>query len=540
MGNILSNFIDDDDITDTTKLKPASVRQIIDYIATHYILTMDFNSLRKLHDIEYCDKLVILTSDIIERYFTDIQITYLAQNIKDGDHLNSNESSAEKDNMIFLYKDDIPKLDIRDPIKKKRVCIGIAKFYIKIAHVFATILTTINPVYVYKDENGNTVKADIYNRNKIPKGANVKVLKLNICDNRINALKRGSNIDFSGENDTDMDTDTIKIHPKICSINLKKNIESYDELKDLEDEPGIPELMELYYDDNYDYETGKFTGMKENTRAVFNENLRHFYTVFTDGKVMPDNYTKFSDIKLRDYHNRKECKGSNPLFKMKVKGSVSDDLFSKYAENIKQMVKKAKKNQELLLDVLNKLFVYMTDPQTNKKVIRINPDLTEDILQEVIVETRAIIIHLYLTCETDFVNGVKIYEAIVEKKILETAQNQIDTLEKTSDHLISDDDIPLPAEIDELEEIANSKIQKQKNEVVKKKEKIRDEQIKLDFISKPKQGNPAPLVNVNINMGNNVETNDKLLQTEPPQVAVATETKGGRRKLSKNVSRRKH
>lgn len=529
MGNILSNFIDDDDITDTTKLKPASVRQIIDYIATHYILTMDFNSLKKLHDIEYCDKLVILTSDIIERYFTDIQITYLAQNIKDGDPLNSNEASVEKDNMIFLHKDDIRKLDIRDPIKKKRVCIGIAKFYIKIAHVFATILTTINPVYVYRDENGDTIKADIYNRNKIPKDAKVKVLKLNICDNRINALKRGSNIDFSGEIDTD--DDTIKIHPKICSVNLKKNIESHDELKNLDDEPGIPELMELYYDDNYDYETGKFTGMKEKTRAVFNENLRHFYTVFTDGNVMPDNYTKFSDIKLRDYHNMKECKGSSPLFKMKVKGSVSDDLFSKYAENIKQMIKKAKKNQELLLDVLNKLFVYMTDPQTNKKVIRINPDLTEDILQEVIVETRAIIINLYLTCETDFVNGVKIYEAIVEKKILETAQNQIDTLEQTSEHLISDDDIPLPAEIDELEEIANSKIKKQKNEVIKKNEKIHDEQTKLDFIAKPKQG--PPLVNVNINMGN-LENNDKLLQTAAP--FVATETKGGR----KNVSRRKH
>ena len=536
MGNILSNFIDDDDITDTSKLKPASVRQIIDYIATHYILTMDFNNLRKLHDIEYCDKLVILTSDIIERYFTDIQITYLAQNIKDGDPLNNNETNLEKDNMIFLYKDNIPKLDIRDPIKKKRVCIGIAKFYIKIAHVFATILTTINPVYVYKDKNGDTVKADIYNRNKIPKDAKVKVLKLNICDNRINALKRGSNIDSSGEIDTD--TDRIKIHPKICSVNLKKKIDSYDELKDfddelkdLDDEPGIPELMELYYDDNYDYETGKFTGMKENTRAVFNENLRHFYTVFTDGKIMPDNYTKFSDIKLRDYHNMKECKGSNPLLKMKVKGSVSDDLFSKYAENIKQMVKKANKNQELLLDVLNKLFVYMTDPQTKKKVIRINPDLTEDILQEVIVETRAIIINLYLTCETDFVNGVKIYEAIVEKKILETAQNQIDTLENTSHHLISDDDIPLPAEIDELEDIANSKIQKQKNEVSQKNEKIRDEQTKLDFITKPKQG--TPLVNVNINMGN-VKNHDNL----QPLAPVALEAKGGSNKRSKNISKR--
>ena len=60
MGNQISNLFNDtsDEATDTTKLKPASVKQIIDYIATYYILTMDFQSLRKLYDIEYCDKLV--------------------------------------------------------------------------------------------------------------------------------------------------------------------------------------------------------------------------------------------------------------------------------------------------------------------------------------------------------------------------------------------------------------------------------------------------------------------------------------------------
>ena len=45
---------------------------IIDFIATYYILTMDFKSLSKLSDKAYCDKLVVLTSDIIERYFTEV------------------------------------------------------------------------------------------------------------------------------------------------------------------------------------------------------------------------------------------------------------------------------------------------------------------------------------------------------------------------------------------------------------------------------------------------------------------------------------
>ena len=70
---------------------------IIDYIATYYILTMDFKSLSKLSEKVYCDKLVILTSDIIKRYFNDMEITYMAQRIKNGIEVNE----LDKDNIIF-------------------------------------------------------------------------------------------------------------------------------------------------------------------------------------------------------------------------------------------------------------------------------------------------------------------------------------------------------------------------------------------------------------------------------------------------------
>ena len=61
---------------------------IIDYIATYYILTMDFKSLSKLSEKAYCDKLVILTSDIVDRYFNDMEVTFLAQKIKAGIEVN--------------------------------------------------------------------------------------------------------------------------------------------------------------------------------------------------------------------------------------------------------------------------------------------------------------------------------------------------------------------------------------------------------------------------------------------------------------------
>ena len=72
--------------------------EVIDYIATYYILTMDFKSLRKLSEKAYCDKLVVLTSDIIKRYFNDMEITYLAQRVKNG--VEVNDLKTDKVNII--------------------------------------------------------------------------------------------------------------------------------------------------------------------------------------------------------------------------------------------------------------------------------------------------------------------------------------------------------------------------------------------------------------------------------------------------------
>ena len=60
MGNSTSN---------KNIMKFNNINESIDYIATYYILTSDFKSLSQLMNKEYCDKLVILTSDIIKNKF---------------------------------------------------------------------------------------------------------------------------------------------------------------------------------------------------------------------------------------------------------------------------------------------------------------------------------------------------------------------------------------------------------------------------------------------------------------------------------------
>jgi hypothetical protein len=411
---------------DKSENKFENFYDIIDYIATDYILTMDFKSLSKLSEKAYCDKLVVITSDIIERYFNDMEITFLSQRIKNGLEVND----LKKEKVMFIYKDNLDNLDISNDeqksIKKKRVCIGIAKFYVKIAHIFAAIVMTINPVYTYKDVTGQTIKTTLLEKDKIPKNVNRKLYKLNICDNRIRALKKGESINE--------DTGDVTLQPRICDINkLNNGLE-----KTLEDEPGIHELLTLYLDDKYDYSNGTFTGMSEDTENQFIKDLKLFYTAFTGNENMPETIKKFSHIKLKDYSKNPSCKPPNPTLNNKYTINKKDELFVKYAYNIQKMIQNAANNQYKLLSIINELFTYINDPYSGKRVIRVNPKLTDDNLQKALQNTRKFIVDLYVKCENDYVNGVKIFEAIVESKIIETTQKQIETLKKQANQIIEE------------------------------------------------------------------------------------------------------
>jgi hypothetical protein len=399
---------------------------VVDYIATYYILTMNFQSLSKLSEEAYCNKLVVLTSDIIDRYFNDMEVTFLAQRIKDGVEVND----IKNEKLSFINKDSLDNMDISNDtqksIKKKRVCIGIAKYYIKIAHIFAAIVMTINPVYTYKDSTGQTVKTPLLEKDKIPKNTKRTLYKLNICDNRIRALKR--------EKKNDEQTGNVTIQPRVCDMNIDKTGQN----KSLDDEPGIKELMRLYLDDNYDYSSGNFTGMSKETANQFKKDLKLFYTAFTGNDNMPDNIQKFSDIKLRDYSKNPGCQMPNKVLGQTYTLNKKEELFVKYADNIKKMIQSAADNQYKLLDIINELFTYVKDPFSGKRIIRINPKLTDSLLQNAIIKTRKYIIDLYVKCEADYVTGVQIYEAIVESKIVETTQKQIENLKKEANKIITE------------------------------------------------------------------------------------------------------
>lgn len=420
-----------------TATEKKSLTKVIDFVATNYILTQNFTDMRDLANIDYCNNLVVMTADIIGKKMNSQDIKYLAQRIKDGVEIN--EMVDEK--VIFFKKSDLESLDIKNETTKRRVCVGIAKFYVRVAHLFAAIVTTINPIYTYKDSNGSTVKATLMNKQTIPKGAKTSIKKFNICTQRLNALI--NNQDFDVSKDT-----TVTVKPKFCDMNYDR-VRGRD--RNLNEEPGIPELEKLYYD-KYDDDVGGFKGMTENMRKnVYEKDVARFYSAFTGNKNMPKDaqgnpaIKKFSQIPLRDFHRSKGC-STEGVYNKAYTGTLKDKLFGEYAEHVKTMMQTSEDNQNKLINVIDELFVSSLNPATGRREIVINPAITEEKLDKLVIITRNTIIDLYIKCEDDFMKGLELFEAIVEKQIVDTSKEQIAALEKTIQDSIADATAEPPSE----------------------------------------------------------------------------------------------
>ena len=74
MGNKASKTQDNDDLNVN---KPEDINTIklptlLHIVAAKYIIQSTFQDLENLHDPEYCNKLVVLTSDVIEKHLNNL------------------------------------------------------------------------------------------------------------------------------------------------------------------------------------------------------------------------------------------------------------------------------------------------------------------------------------------------------------------------------------------------------------------------------------------------------------------------------------
>ena len=480
MGNITSNvmkpfsklgLLGDSDSPSSKK----SLEHVVNYIVSKYIRQQNFKDMKELANPEYCNKLIILTAKIIAEYLDNTSIKHLA--IKKG--IDGKKMSRES--VLALDKNDLDKYDVKNPTKKRRLCIGLAKHYVQVANLFAAIATTINPKYDFVDSEGEVQTVGLEEKDEIPDDVDRKISRNNLCSNRVAVLLNNQTIKTLED---DFKNGSVTLNPQFCSFNCS----TCPVIKDLADEPGIPELEKLYYDD-YDYDTGKFDGMTPKMAELYKKDVDELYRAFTGNEAVPETVTKFSDIKLKDYYNTAQCEDGT--FNKPVKGSSINTTFYSYIENIKSMMAETKKFHNELLDILDQLFVFGINPETKDKTIVINPNLTDAILSNLTKKTITIITNLYMSCEVYFTKGIELYTKIAKKQFLITTKHQLDSLNST------------------LDEVSNTKLPD--------KEKLEDS----NLISE------KPLISVS--------ANDKATNLESSAVSLADEASSVLKTTAKNV-----
>ena len=132
-----------------------------------------------------------------------------------------------------------------------------------------------------------------------------------------------------------------------------------------------------------------------------------------------------SDIITKDYN--KDCNSTDEYVyvnnRTKPYRQEKERLFKKYTDNIKTMTAFIHKSEKELLYILNNVFV--KDERINAYNLHENIHLyTIDKLSD---DARRIIVDFYSKCEEFYVEGVQIYEAIVQNQIKHTTIRQIET-----------------------------------------------------------------------------------------------------------------
>ena len=260
----------------------------LEKLVAELLMEQSWKDMQKLEQPEHCNKLIAITSDVLQKHLNSRQIKYLANRVKDG------EPRPEKlQNVSYIPKHVLDELNRT----KQQNCQGIAKFYIKIGHVYTAIIKTINPQYVFNDRDNVKQKIPLLQYGKVPAHVEKKLEKFGFCQRRINALKYKTN-----------DDKTLTINPSPCELIQKKYRDQHGtcvtKYKTFAAEPGVPELLQLYKDVyNYDPRTGrsgKYSRITPESMKQYKRDLSLFYKTFT-GKSLPSNITRFSQIKLKDY-----------------------------------------------------------------------------------------------------------------------------------------------------------------------------------------------------------------------------------------------
>ena len=138
-----------------------------------------------------------------------------------------------------------------------------------------------------------------------------------------------------------------------------------------------------------------------------------------------------------DFSLHKHCSPGG-LYTKRLQGSLKNKLFKKYATQLKTMTDNANKNRDKLITILSRIFKQKVDPVTNEiKTVTLDPKLTNKSLQSIVVDARKLIVQLYISCETEYLEIIQTFESIVETQVKQVTREKIKNLQKQQETLIT-------------------------------------------------------------------------------------------------------
>jgi hypothetical protein len=303
----------------------------LNFIVAFYLFKMSWKDINNFLNKRYCQKLINLVSKLLIKYY----------DIKDS----------------FL----------------------LSKQFIKIGHIYATILVNTNPILIY-----NTNKKIMISKIKGKVDKNKLLLEPN-CSFKI---------------------------PLLELIN--------SQLKDLDD---------IYNDKFTNNDKKYFDGQSELLKKKYINDQELFFN-----SLIPND--KFKINKDFTFENNFE-EAKKDLLNININNEeneiyekFSSVTLSNYGQMIRVFLVLNNENQNELINYLTSIFKVKLNDLKNKEEICVNYLLSNNDLDQIVYSIRGIVLNMNLQCNEFYDKLFSSYEAIVESLILSISKLQIESLEK--------------------------------------------------------------------------------------------------------------
>ncbi len=370
--------------------KKGDLEKKINTVFTDYLLQQSFDEFNQPITMNKYNNDIYTTKETLFKALSELDIK------------NINNLTKNNKNKIIKISNLNLKKDIFNAQKKRLLIDNISNFYYKIYEIYNAIVSTLDPIYSYKDDNDIDVffrLSDYKEHLQKIKNRKIELRKeyssSSIINKRLRILYDA--IDSSGNPSLDID--------KVCTIDMQNDLDP-EKLTDLK---GIKELEKLFIQQhpNNIYKSKNV----QKSDILYQDRLDYFYKLYTGKSTpRPSDIDSFDKVTLLKFDKKSKYCREPTKSEMKTIPKIEERFYKAYTKNLVAMNKSVEKRKKNLLKILNYIFI-----RKNDGTMIINPKIDEKKLIKISFQTIDNISRLYINIQKFFLQGLYIFDQIYKK-----------------------------------------------------------------------------------------------------------------------------